>query len=273
LGRQPRRKLPAMSPPLTADEILAKCAEAYASCRTYQDVGEVRTAMIRGPRRWERHTHRRPFRTYFDRPSRFFFEYREMTVGPEDEWAGGFVCSNGDRFTYWSTLRMEGVPAPTDLEHALGAFTGVSGGSASFAATLLDIGKAHNPLPGSGTAQLLAEAVVDGRSCFRIVGARLSGPQSEVWIDRATFAVRRAFHRIEINEETRRRNHEQVTLAFEKLAKDDPRRAMMAKFIDRPAPEHVQDVTTESVTEFSPLLDAPIDPAVFDVSARPELIS
>lgn len=261
MQRPPGRKLRIMSLPSAAD-ILAKCAEAYASCRTYQDTGEVRRTMT-GSRQSIRHTQRLPFRTAFERPSRFLFEYRDMDLGPTEEWAGGFACLKDGRTTCWTSFS---GACTGDLANALAALTGVSGSSASFVPTLLGLAPAYSPLPRAGTATLIAEEQVDGHECFRIRGKRRGGILVDLWVDCATGLVRRADSSQEFNAASRRRMRDDLKRRLVSIPENDPHRAELESAVEHMDKEATVDFVSESTMTFHPGLDAPLDPSVFDVS-------
>ncbi len=58
--------------PMSAQEIIDRMAEVYASCRTYSDEGEVRTEYVGIPRLELTH---QSFFTAFVRPASFRFEF------------------------------------------------------------------------------------------------------------------------------------------------------------------------------------------------------
>jgi hypothetical protein len=257
-------------------EILAKCAEAYASCSTYQDTGETRTVMIHGSHPWDRITQRVPFRTFYERPDRLFFEYRQMTIGPEEEWHRAFVCASAASVVSWSTIPLTGVPLPTNLHDALGALMGVSGCSAGITPWLLFPNRQFTPLPDPATATVLGEEVVDDEPCHRLRGSRLSGSgldvNFEVWIG-ADHLVRKIARRNEFNADSRRRQHEMMIQRAATLPADDPKRTQMEAFAGQMASGLSRDFVSEATTELHPRVNLPVDPSVFDVSAPPELAS
>lgn len=255
-----------MSSPSPAD-ILAKCAEAYASCRTYQDTGEVRSVIIRGPRPWERHTQRKPFRTAFERPDRFFFEYHEMTLGPEEEWHRGFVCSNEASFVFWSSVWPRALPAPPDLQHALAAFGGTSGGMSVFAAWLLMPTPEHNSLPTPATAELIGTELIDGHVCYRIRGARTRGPASDLWVGCEDHLVRREAHRTEFSANSRQNMQASMASHLATMSKDDPGRTTFEESIRSLDSLPAIGFVSESVAEFRPFLDVLVEASVFDAKA------
>ncbi|MEQ1735725.1 MAG: hypothetical protein ABL886_04915 [Rhodoglobus sp.] len=249
----------------TAADILAKCAEAYASCRTYEDSGEVHSVIIRGPKSSERHTQRQRFRTAFERPDRFLFDYREMSIGPEEEWPGGLACSSDGRLRFWCSYEAS-VP-PSDLDHALAALTGISCGTASFIPKLLGVGSARGPLPEASTSELLGEVSLEGLACYRIRGKRWADRTVDLWIECATGLVRRAVSSEEFNAESRRRMRETMVRHLEAMPEDDPHRAMMQLAMEDLGKQQSMDFATETTIAFQPFTDRPINPAVFEVSA------
>jgi len=168
-----------------AEEVLARVAATYAACRSYSDSGVV-TDRYPG---LVAHTTTKPFRTAFVRPGRFRFQFAETKgfVGGEYLY---IVWRNGDDVRTWWDVR-PGVQKAPSLGEALGAATGVSGGSAHRIPALLmppEVGGRR--LTGVAQARLLGDAAVGASACYRIGGTYADGPIT-VWVDKATFLVRR----------------------------------------------------------------------------------
>jgi hypothetical protein len=179
---------------MTATQILTRMAEAYATCFSYSDTGVVSTRFIKtnGTRIVEK-----PFTTAFIRPDRFRFEYQE----------------NGDRHFAWregTTVRVEWLKPgmtkiletmphyqqlmyPESLAMALAGMTGVSGSSAHTIPTLLlpdEIGGRR--LTDMTEVCRREDALLEGEGeeCYLVAGS-YSGHPTVVWIEKATFCVRR----------------------------------------------------------------------------------
>jgi outer membrane lipoprotein-sorting protein len=172
----------------TAKQILDRMVKVYASCKSYQDSGMVRTLFILpdGNRTVEK-----PFTTAFVRSGRFRFEYKEKRENQDYRY---LVWANGkDVRTWWDVT--PGIKRLDSLGFALAGVTGVSGGSARRIPALLisepigagwDIRKLRN-------LKRLEDAKAENADCFRIQGETGIDGQGPVtlWIDKASFLVRR----------------------------------------------------------------------------------
>ena len=172
----------------TAKQILDRMVKVYASCKSYQDSGMVRTlfSLPDGNRTVEK-----PFSTAFVRSGRFRFEYKEKRENQDYRY---LVWANGkDVRTWWDVT--PGIKRLDSLGFALTGVTGVSGGSARRIPALLisepigagwDIRKLRN-------LKRLEDAKAENADCFRIQGETGIDGQGPVtlWIDKASFLVRR----------------------------------------------------------------------------------
>jgi hypothetical protein len=174
---------------LTAQQILDKMATTYATCKSYRDSGVVTNDF--GPHsraeNYPRHIDVKPFRTAFERPDRFRFEYDDPTPEkPYIVWA-----KVGEVRTWWYIKR--GVEKLSSLDLGVAGATGVSSGSAHTIPSLL--------LPDQITGAKLSAMIdlarlpdesLDGTPCFKVQGKYGFGNQPRtVWLEKATFLVRR----------------------------------------------------------------------------------
>ncbi|HEX8340979.1 MAG TPA: hypothetical protein VF624_08735 [Tepidisphaeraceae bacterium] len=186
----------------SAAEILGNVAAVYAGAATYADAGEVRTTFFGtdGPR-----TTVRRFATALDRlTGRFRFEFRERCWddGPEQRyvvWRGRATVQ-----TWWDVR--PGVREEGSLGLALAGATGVSGGSAHTVPALLmpdEVG-GRSLAELVGSAERLADATIDGISCYCIAGV-IPMPDGEggrisVFVDQRTLLVRQIVDRGRLRE-------------------------------------------------------------------------
>ena len=192
----------------TAGEILAEMARVYASCQSYRDKGQATSVYADDGR--ERHDEM-VFRTAFVRPDRFRFELR-FRFDESARWRCCIVWVSGEEV---QTVDHDGplaqliqdalakdasVPEAayhTDrfrlsLNMAIGAATGVSGGSAHMVPALLLpdlIGGAR--LTDLKNPALLASEAYERAYCFRVEGQTPNGSVKTLWIDQASFLLRR----------------------------------------------------------------------------------
>ncbi|MHB9138388.1 MAG: M56 family metallopeptidase, partial [Victivallaceae bacterium] len=181
--------------PLTADAIIAKMAETYAKCKTYQDSGTVKTLFIKADGDM---TIEKPFSTVFIRPNQFRFEYKEKVDSYIKEKPGYIVWRKGDEVLTWFVARPD-ITKVKSLDSGLAGATGVSSGSAHTIPALLMSEISGKKLSGIKEVKMLENAVFDGSSCYRIQGKFIcSGDNGKVvkspmiiWIDKNTSLVRR----------------------------------------------------------------------------------
>jgi hypothetical protein len=225
--------------------ILARAAERYASCRSYQDAGELVDVLINGPKPWQRRTSRKSFQTAFVRPDRLLFEFKERTLGPEAEWPHFALWSNAQGVREWSTFLAEETPRCTRFDALATALNSEEllyfGTRARVPRLLLGLGE-----PAEFAAYESLDVVdvdeLDGRRCWRIA-ARRDGRPETLWIDCEDHALRRAHERTYFD----------PTVERVLLPKGSPV-SLVSKF------------TTETTTFYSPRFDVALDESVFAIT-------
>jgi outer membrane lipoprotein-sorting protein len=171
---------------LTAQQILDKMAETYATCKSYRDSGVVTNDF--GPRpgsaaTYPRHVDVKPFRTAFVRPDRFRFEYDDTT--PEKPYI--IWAKAGDVRTWWHVK--PGEETQTSLEMAVAGATGVSSGSAhTIPALLLPQKVGGRRLMALTDLKRLPDETLDKTACFKLEGMFVNRPTT-LWLDKATFLL------------------------------------------------------------------------------------
>lgn len=185
----------AVSTAPSASDILNKVATHYEQCQSYQDEGKMSNWYISIPlifRTWI------DFKTAFNRPSQFRFEYRESGL---DEKAYVIWRQNSEvRTWWWINNRNE---KPVDLSCAIAGATGVSGKTSHTIPSLLlpkEI-KGHN-LTRTTDAYRVSDGTYQGIPCYRIQSVGQSQEQkykdftqprskdiTTYWIDQKTFTV------------------------------------------------------------------------------------
>ncbi len=188
------------TPPLTPEKIIAKMAETYAKCKSYQDTGTVKTIFIQdGGNR----TDEKPFATAFARPDQFRFEYKEKVDSFLKEKPCYIVWRKGDEILTWFFARPD-ITKVKSLSSGIAGATGVSGGSAHTIPALLLPEVGGRKLSDIKEAKLLEDGIFDNVNCYRIQGKFISKSNNDktvskptvIWIDKNAFLVRR------IDEET-----------------------------------------------------------------------
>jgi hypothetical protein len=223
---------------MDAAEVLRRIGEVYANARAYVDTGIVTTTFIHPNRRTIR---RLPFKTAFERPHRFRYEF-------EDE-------DSGHRLVIWQDVppaklfwTVTGEVETRELSMAIAAATGVSGGSA-FAIPRLLIGDLFGGAQGPTDleeASHLGEEVIDGVRCLSIQGRRGANPVT-LSVGADDLLVRRIFETHHFGPEQRAR-----TLA-------DLPEEMRPRFAAR-----AEDFDTETETLYTPRANLDLTPTAFD---------
>lgn len=173
--------------PLTAQEILNRMVQEYATCKTYRDKGIVSTLYSSSD--GSTRTRKIMFSTAFVRPDRFRFEFTTRSVFGE-EMPYIVHSSHGDTRTWWYIN--PGVEEEESLGMAIAGATGVSSGSAHTVAVLLmeeTIG--GNSMSDMKSLTRLPDAGYEGSLCYRVTGETRGGANPTLWIDKNTFLLRR----------------------------------------------------------------------------------
>jgi hypothetical protein len=197
------------------------------------------------------------------RPDRFFFEYREVGIGPESEWHRGDIWTDASGVHAWNTLGIASGKADS-ISAAVGAMAGLSNMTSSFASKLLlpDL-QGHSPLPGPMTARLVGEEDVDGVECHRVEGERFGKQKVTVWVERASRLVRRLGSGTEFNEETFREQQQKLRETLAEMPVGDPKRAVLEKALAAHAERTTQSFRTEATTTRRAAVNVEIDESVF----------
>ena len=164
---------------LTADQILSRMGDVYASCSSYRDEGRVVSSYDDIS-----------FATVFERPFRFRFEYTQS--GPYQRYAIWRTASGAAQS--WWTIR----PATQNqtMNMALATATGVSASSSYNIPRLL----MPDEVEGFSFATdkwvdvaVPEEETVNGHLCYKLSGHYPAMPTMPVtlWIDKETFLVRK----------------------------------------------------------------------------------
>lgn len=180
---------------LTADDIIRRMAQVYAESKSYTDRGVVISVFISedGTRTIEK-----PFKTFFVRPDRFRFEYREKkTIGQSSHY---IAYKNGEDVKVYWNIGPEMVGKIKTLSEALSAAAGISSGSARTVPTMLIPGDSefrnaiiyYEPLR-------IEDAVFDGVNCFRI-SDRADYRRLTLWIGKEDFLLRKMYQEQDFND-------------------------------------------------------------------------
>lgn len=169
----------------TAQQIIQRMGQTYASCKSYRDTGTV-TSVYHEPQveGMQSVTH---FQTAFARPDRFRFGYstsREAGVLSDRMivWT-----SKGKVHTWWNVEPK--VTTEESLSMAIAGATGVSSGSAHTVPRLLMPNKVSGwPLTELSSPKLVGTESVGGTICYKIEsnGARQS---TTAWIAKQSYLI------------------------------------------------------------------------------------
>jgi hypothetical protein len=166
-----------------AADLLNRMAAVYAGLDRYIDEGVVLSTFIRDD---QRRLVRKPFRTAFERPHRFRYEFTG-----ESPWQRLVIWQENPPAKLFWTVQPE-VRTLT-LAMAIASATGISDGSALSVPRLLmpDLIKARS-LTDIAAPMLCGEQVVDGVACLCIQG-RHGGSAIELSVGASDLLVRRIF--------------------------------------------------------------------------------
>jgi outer membrane lipoprotein-sorting protein len=186
----PAAQTPAQKPepPLSAQDILKRMANRYASCQSYRDSGSVTVFFIQS-----KHTEvigQSRFTTAFRRPDRFRFECQPKWPDQPDRY---ILWTHGDDVRVWP----EPTPAPQghlSLAEAVVGAVNASKPEAYFIPTLLMMDRLKaTTLAELGKPERLEDAKLGEVDCFRVQGS-FAGWPTTLWIDKATFVVWQVNH-------------------------------------------------------------------------------
>jgi VWFA-related protein len=175
-----------------ANEILARVASTYATCRSYYDEGSISGALY-GFRNGY-------FRTTFVRPSHLAFELWPNR-DDKDRKTGWAVWKSGDSIKSWvpSNLRPgSGTEKEAPLDTALDGLAVPSAGASLYIAPLLlpSLFRTTDLLASMSDVRLAGEDKIDGREAFRIE-AKLGGQQEvKLWIDKTQYLILRSSRKL-----------------------------------------------------------------------------
>jgi VWFA-related protein len=214
--------------PMSAQEIIDRMAEVYASCRAYSDEGEVRMEYVRIPRLEPTHQY---FSTAFVRPASFRFEFSRRRG--KEGW---------DRYIGWKEGEVEKAWWPADgreiqspLEGTLLGFGSLSSGAAFTIPSLLmpDVFRGSNILTSLDELTLAGEDKVEGRKTFKIE-AKFQGMPVKLWIDQREFLVLKIYRKIkfggmELETTTKYKPQVNGDISSDKLAMNAPSESRSAQ--------------------------------------------
>jgi hypothetical protein len=197
-----------MPDPIPADDLLARTLRTYAALESYSDHGELTSRIESSDPGQPKQTRRTRFATRWKRPDSLRFEFREMTVGPEDESKKYVIWSRAGVVRTWWTVRPK-VEVARDLERALARATGVSGGLAAFIPNLARGLASQAGFPTAPVGFLGKECQLDGARCV-CIGMRTGDRDEWIWIEAESALVLRHDDRSSSTKDQRERMHRDI---------------------------------------------------------------
>lgn len=193
----------AQTSPLSAEEIVRKMTNNYASVNTYQDVGTVsivKDINVYKGKSWEdvlliqdfEKSTKVSFKSYFQRPDRFRFEWidnQSMVTRPSVVWSDGKNAyswrtnyDDNDDIFIWDK--------ESTLQWAINEETRGSMSVADILYNMLTGSKEFYSFNKMTLPRIAREESVAGRACYVILGYISNDPWA-LWIDKETFILRR----------------------------------------------------------------------------------
>ncbi|HMV47169.1 MAG TPA: hypothetical protein PLD20_20135 [Blastocatellia bacterium] len=175
---------------LSAQQILEQMISTYAACKTYQDMGEVRTVFLdeKGKR-----TTLLPFSTAFVRPAAFRFEFRSRRG--EEEWDQYIIWRQNDEVKSWWSIR-PGVITDRSFSMSVSGATGVSNkASLTVPSMLMPEELRANPLKALTELKLLGEEKIGEQNAYKLEGRDFRSNPITFWVDQQRFVLLRVFEK------------------------------------------------------------------------------
>ncbi len=156
-------------------ELLQKVRETYAGFSTYSDVGTFESAYSPGPPL--------EFQTHFKRPEKFRLQWPySISAKPKCD---SSICSDGDRCTITHGNEVEFCES---FALMIARATAVSGILYLLVAEVLG---PDNLWQDMSDIQALDSEVVYETECFHLTGRNVTGDDTEAWIEKDSYLVRR----------------------------------------------------------------------------------
>ncbi|MFY9620066.1 MAG: VWA domain-containing protein [Pyrinomonadaceae bacterium] len=174
---------PAQEP--SANEIMARVASTYASCRSYYDEGSIKSGSKGLANGY--------FRTTFVRPNHLAFELWLNREDKENE-RGWVVWKNGDQVTSLLPRNIGpglGPRREVPLDMALERLAFPSAGSSLAIAPLLspDLFRTSDLIAAMSDVRLTGKEKIDGRETFRLEGKLWRQQPIKLWIDKTQYVI------------------------------------------------------------------------------------
>ncbi len=191
-----RNPVPVDEQAFDARDILRKTAQVYRTSKSYTDTGTVQTVYKNSTNEWTGETR---FKTAYVAPFEFRFE-STMRDMPGAE-AHFIAWRNEEGVKVWYNLDPDMQGKITSIQSALDAGAGISRDASGMIPGLIIPGtKLGGDIVQLTDAVRLEDIQIDGFDCFQLQGFRWpnTGRPTTVWIDKASFLIRRVYEEQEI---------------------------------------------------------------------------
>ncbi len=170
----------------SAETLLQRMAEAYASAKTYSDEGTVCDS-----RNGERDSSSTTFRIYFVRPDQLRFEMTNNVGSPHFPEEHKILCTDGRQTCSWWQSNPQ-IITNRDVFSGISGFTGISGRAAHNIPSLLQTNFGWQEyLYDISSPRVLRDRVFNKTACYRIQGKGRGNRQYEIWIGKSDHFIRK----------------------------------------------------------------------------------
>ncbi|MBS2008562.1 MAG: hypothetical protein JST01_16060 [Cyanobacteria bacterium SZAS TMP-1] len=184
-----------MSTEIDAQEILRRTAAAYRLFDTYQDSGYLYS--IHNPGRPDERHSTMAFRTTFQRPNLFRFEWRDKRKNKGYEHTSVIWCDGLS--TYEKYFHQRKATLEDDLDAVIASATGSSHGTAHTIAALLMDNVRGEKLTARRPFEYVDDENLNGEECHRL---RHEAPHEvDVWISTSRSVILKLFEQYDVGNE------------------------------------------------------------------------
>lgn len=164
----------------SAETIISRMRQAYATCNSYQDTGVQSSTYSPSSS-----TDEKSFSTVFVRSEQFRFAFKDLQMSSQPSY---IIWRNGADILSWWDID-PGIQTEDSLAMAIAGAYGVSLGLSGTIPSFLmpDEAGLYYTIP---NAQRLDDAVVDGVNCYQVIYT-FGNDQITYWIDAKTYLIRR----------------------------------------------------------------------------------
>lgn len=180
---------------LDAADIIFNLSEVYANCSTYEDRGLVRHFE---DEQLESYRHRIAFKTRFERPDKYYFEFVAPPVGdPKTAQYRVSAIWSGENGVYRVFHPQDEAQLCPSLDAAIASSTGISRGSSLTVASYILPSLKQRMRTMFRLKELQRadkdseDCLLDGVPCYLLKGKDWKDAEEEMWIEKETYLFRR----------------------------------------------------------------------------------